>query len=455
MQNPFTRKTRLDGRYNLDTTESPYRILRAQTGIRVPAPIVSVSVGTTGMTRTAYWWRKMAALGCIDRIQSMGVYDFNSTSILAWNKACQLYGLQDISITPQYLPLSEGFLRQPDDYLSHAGPIERDMEQFVDRMEELATRAGSRPQVVLEWIGFGGHAKLSNMLHEMVVERFGNAQVLPIYCIPAEGVLEANIRDYDLWNESVKMVGKGVALMTDNRTTANLSVLDERIALGLSAVESAFRFRPDSGTLAEVVATFNLSGSRWMSLDTTDMAFPTMSEMRKRFSFRRNGATDATKPSLAAMAQAVKLHVWDIAMPANNENHTGFFVPSQANAEQRIFIILPFHQDIVDEIRNDVQDQLQREEFKLVYPRTEVHFGAGDARWMERRDSVFGHLVKLAGLPPDPAPVSLTRVLNADDKFRGRRRQFRTRGEMMAEQLNKERLEKERQNSNPPATNGD
>ena len=28
----------------------------------------------------------------------------------------------------------------------------------MDRMEELATRAGSRPQVVLEWIGFGGHA---------------------------------------------------------------------------------------------------------------------------------------------------------------------------------------------------------------------------------------------------------------------------------------------------------
>ena len=446
--NPFAKTTRLDGRYNLDRTESPYKILRAQTGIRVPAPIVSVSVGTTGMTRTAYWWRKMAALGCIDRVQSMGVYDFNSTSIGAWLRACQQYGLADISITPQYLPLSEGFLRQPDDYLSHAGPIERDMEQFVDRMEELATRAGSRPQVVLEWIGFGGHAKLSNMLHEMVVERFRGTQILPIYCIPAEGVLEANIRDYDLWNESVKMIGEGVALMTDNRTTANLSVLDERVALGLAAIESAFRFRPDSGTLAEVVATFNLSGSRWMSLDTADMAFPTMSGIRKRFSFRRNDPAPA-KPSLDALAQSVKMQVWGIAMPSNNENHTGYFAPAPPNVEQRIFIILPFHHEIVDEIRNNVQDQLQREEFKLVYPRTEVHFGAGDARWMERRDSVFGHLVKLAGLPAEPAPISLTRVLDADDKFRGRRRQFRSRGELMVEELQKQQ-QTASQNGSPP-----
>ena len=51
---------------------------------------------------------------------------------------------------------------------------------------------------------------------------------------------------------------------------------------------------------------------------------------------------------------------------------------------------------------------------------------------------------------PAHAGIDPTRVLDADDKFRGR--QFRTRGEMMAEQLNKQRLEAERQNSNPQPT---
>lgn len=430
MKNPFVRRTRLDGRYNLNRAEAPLGALLKQTGVRVPAPIVSVSVGSAGMTRTGLWYRKMAALGCIDRVQSLVVYDCNSTGVRAWLNSAQQYGLEDISITPKYLPLSEGFLRQPDDYLPHAGPIERDMERIVDDMENLASRAWSRPQVILEWIGFGGHAKLSYLLHELVVERFPGAQVLPIYCLPSERVLEANIRDYRLWEEAEKVVGYGPCLITDNRAAANLALLDERVAIGLAAVESSFKFRSDGGTLAEVVSTFSLSGARWLSLDTMEMSFPVASGVRGRMT--AHGDQEWTR---GAVAQQIKEVIWRIAKPQNNEHHTGFFRNGDTTAEQRIFVVLPFHNELVSEIRDDVQDQLQREDFRLVYPGTAIHFGSGDARWLERTDCTFGHIVKLTGLPAEPMPMSLTRVLTADNNFRGRQRQFQTRGELLLEEL--------------------
>lgn len=430
MKNPFVRRTRLDGRYNLDPSEAPLGALLSQTGVRVPAPIVSVSVGSAGMARTGLWYRKMAALGCIDRVQSLVVYDCNATGVRAWLNSAQQHGLENISITPKYLPLSEGFLRQPDDYRPHAGPIERDMERIVDDMENLASRAWSRPQVILEWIGFGGHAKLSYYLHELVVERFPSAQVLPIYCLPSERVLEANIRDYGLWEEAERIVGDGPCLITDNRAAANLALLDERIAVGLAAVESSFRFRSDGGTLAEVVSTFGLSGARWLSLDCMEMPFPVASGVRGRMTAR--GDLEWT---LSAVGQHIKEVIWRIAQPQNNEHHTGFFRNADTGAEQRVFVVLPFHNELVAQIRDDVQDQLQREDFRLVYPGTAIHFGSGDARWLERTDCTFGHIAKFTGLPAEPMPLSLTRVLTDDNNFRGRQRRSQTRGELMLEEM--------------------
>ena len=423
-------------RYNLAQTPGLPSSVLSQSRESVPAPIVSVSVGSTGMARTAHWFRKMAALDVSRRIQAMAVYDCNGTSVDLWQKACARYGVNGISITPEYLPLSEGFLRQPNDYLSHHGPIERDMEQVVDRMEELSTAAGSRPQVILEWIGFGGHARLSNLLHEMVSQRFPSAQVLPIYSIPNERVLEANIRDYNLWDESVAMMGTGVAMLTDNRITANLPVLDERIAIGLAAVEASFQFRPDAGTLAEVVASFNLARNRWLSMDVSDLPFkhfrPAKRPWYQRLPGRRNEMPPmASSTDLSALAQMVKEVVWDIAEPGNDENHTGFFEPWGDDVDQRIFVVLPFDDEMVERIRDDVQDNLQRENFRRVYDGTQVHFGVGNAMWRERTDYAFGHVVKLAGLPADPMPLSLKRVLHPNGEFQGRVRQFPTRGEQI------------------------
>lgn len=324
---PFwRRKTRLDDVYNLYQREEELGTLESRDAGTVPAPICSVSVGTAGMARNALWARKMGAVGCSDRVQSLVAYDYNRTGVNGWLRSVEKYGLSEISVVPSYLPLSEGFLRRPDDYERHAGPIERDMEQMVDRMQYLADRAWSRPQVIVLWLGFGGHARLSFLMFEQVVAAFPNAQVLPVFCMPDERVLEANIRDYGLWEEACEVMGDDrLVLITDNRVASDLSVLDERVAVGLAAVEAAFRFRASAGTLAEVVSVFGQAGNRWLALDTAEVPYRVRrGPIQSRRGVRRaadaggreslEGRSDvANEQLMAMMAHAVKEQIWEIA----------------------------------------------------------------------------------------------------------------------------------------------
>ena len=70
------------------------------------------------------------------------------------------------------------------------------------------------------------------------------------------------------------IVGEAAVLITDNQSHSNLKLLDERVAIALAVVESANEFSPDSGTLVEVVSTFNLACDRWLYLDTIELPMP-------------------------------------------------------------------------------------------------------------------------------------------------------------------------------------
>ena len=250
------------------------------------------------------------------------VYDCNSTNIRLWRKAAAASNLSDISIVPEYLPLSEGFLRQPDFFMDHYGAIERDIERIVDDMERQANEAGTRPQVIIEWIGFGGHARLSYLIHEHVADRFPRAKFLPVYCMPAERVLEQNIREHRLWQEAEQIIGDIPSLITDNRAAGSLQMLDERVALGLAAMEACYRFRPESGTMAETVSMFGIKGVRWLSLEVADIPYRVNKPSRGR---RSQQPSHDQRMSHSAVVQSIKEAIWRIAAPVNDEQHTAYF----------------------------------------------------------------------------------------------------------------------------------
>ena len=428
--NPFQKQRDLSERFDMSSPNPKLGSIYTKDANREPAPIISLSVGSAGMHRTALWTKKMNALGCLGRIQSLIVYDCNSTNIRLWRKAAQNSGLDHLSIIPEYLPLSEGFLRQPDFFEDHYGAIERDIERIVDDVERRANEAGTRPQVILEWVGFGGHARLSYLIHEHMQDRFPKAQFLPIYCMPAERVLEQNIREHNLWNQAESIIGEIPSLITDNRAAGSLQVLDERVALGLAAMEACYRFRPESGTMAETISMFGMHQSRWLSLDMIDIPYRANRPQRRRQHGRQLRPSHEQRTSQSAVVQSIKEAIWRIAEPANDEQHTAYFKTPPNDTEQKIYVILPFDHVVVDEIKNDVEDQLQRETFTGPFPGTKIAFASGNALWRYDEDGFdYGHVCKIAGMDKELIPTSIERIIQDDGNFRNNRRRVLSKGE--------------------------
>lgn len=433
--NPFSRKIQYRPAYNLDPGSGDLGHIQGHDFSRQPAPIVSVAVGSTGIQRTALWYNKMRALGCENRIQSLFVYDCNSTNIREWHASAEAAGVVDLSITPEYLPLSEGFLRQPNFFRGHYGAIERDVERMVSQIELNANRAGVRPQVIIEWIGFGGHARLSYLVHEHIANRFPNTTFLPVYCLPADRVLEQNIRDYDLWAEAQSVIGDHPSVITDNLVGASVQALDERVAIALAAVEAGYRFRPDAGTLAEIASSFKIGQNRWLGIDTVELPYQVIQPRRQ------NNARGQREQRIvrSAVVQAIKQAIWTIADPHNQENHTGFLQPSRHDSEQRIYCVLPFTPETVELVKEDIEDQLRREAFSMPYPATRVSFAAGNALWRSNQDQfAYAHVCRIVGLPEAPLPGSVSRVLNAGEGHHVINRRVKSRGEELLQEINQE-----------------
>lgn len=422
--NPLRRAKPRNTRFDMETETAELGHVISRDSSKASPPIVSISVGSTGMKRTSLWASKMAAMGCADRIQSLLVYDCHRGNVSEWMSAVTQAGLDHLSITPEYVPLSDGFLRRPDGFLDHYGPIERDMERMVDQLEHIAGNSGVKPQIILEWIGFGGHASLSYLLHEMVTSRFPASTVLPIYCLPAERILEANIRDYHLWQDAEHIIGPIPSIITDNRVGSNTAIIDERIATSLAAIEASAKFHNDAGTLAETVSMFGISGARWISVQSSDMPIQIAPDRPQR-----NPTARDARISNAEMAQHIKLAIREIAEPVNNENTTAKWHPHDRTAEARIYCIIPYDTETVREVRHDVEDQLKRERFELVFPGTHVYFAAANSHWGDRTDAVFTHLFKLTGLPTEPQPISLSRIIEDSEQDYQSTRRFLSWGE--------------------------
>ena len=396
------------------------------------SPIVSVSVGTTGLNRSKMYHRHMDALGVANRIQSMLIYDCNQFNINQLKEDAARARIADKIVLPEYLPFSEGFLRRVDQYEKHYGAIERDMENMVEKMEHLSLSAGTEPQIILEWIGFGGHAMLSYMFHDIVAKRFPEARILPIVCFPDDRGMHKNIREHGIWDQTVEVFGSDATLITDNRIATDYRRLDESLITALSAVEGCFAYEPSSGSLAEVISVFNITGNRWVTVENTEI--PVLN--RKALSRRAGRHSDENhKKALSKLAQKVKDRVFEIAQPENRFPKSAFFYPGTRENEQRIYVTLPLLGDEVQAIRDDLEDQLKREEFNKAFPGTQIAYAAGNPQTRTPENWEYVHVIKFAGLDIEPTPLSISSILDdvtIPDQFRGTgHRSVKTRGQII------------------------
>lgn len=412
------------------------------------SPIVSVSVGTTGLNRAKLFHKRMSAMGCADRIQSMLIYDCNQLNINRLREEADGEGIAEKIILPEYVPFSEGFLRRVDQYEKHYGAIERDMENMVEKMDERSLSAGTDPQIILEWFGFGGHAMLSFMLHDIVVRRFPEACILPIICFPDDRGMHRNIREYRIWDRTQEMLGSQAMLLSDNRIAADYIRVDEALATALAAVEGCFGYEPSFGSLAETVSVLNITGSKWIAVEKTEIPVLNRKAVNGRGSKLQE---DNHKKAMGKSAQKIKDRIFEIAEPENRFQKLAFFKnpgePSkpgerkrEREREQRIYVTMPLNREEVKQIREDIEDQLKREEFSKAFPGTQIAYAAGNPQGPSPENLEYFHIVKLIGLPRQNEgrePLSITSILDGDslpdENQRLKRSGVKTHGQQIIE----------------------
>ena len=371
---------------------------------RPPAPIASISVGTAGLRRNRRFVQNMSRAGCTDRIQSIFVYDCNQRNIQLWRET-QSDHTRDITMLPNYLPLSEGFLRRTDRFHldGHYPSIERDVEEMADELVHAASLAGNSPQLIIEWFGFGGHAQLTRLIHDIIEDRFPNATFLPVWCIPNEGVLESMMRNQVL-EEAIQANQHRMNVLTDNAISHKIANIDERIAIALTGIESAYKANPEFGTLAEITNMFSLAGGHWLGIAETHVPLRTTSN-----------SIIMGKDDNALLS--IKGAIWDIADVDNRQHELGHYASPDIAAEQRIVVAVPLDHEHIDELRDDLMDQLRREKFDHAYPNTKIGWAPANFLWSEKSEPepsiCYAHITKLFNLGSAPQPT-IERVLHPE-----------------------------------------
>lgn len=385
---------------------NPHRLGSQQDHERdgVPPPIVSVAVGTAGYKRSWKWAQRMGEAGVLDRVQSLLMYDCNQGSIdsidadtQAMRRRGSLAGLP--VIVPGYLPKVDGFLRDPNAYKDYFGLIHRDMERMVDTVARRSEEVGAPPQVILEWLGFGGHAKLGGVLHQMLLERFPDALFLPIMLMPREHVLEENMRR-ETWGAYEETMGltrprtisgsngnerevRGYpALITDNRLSRDYQRLDNKLAVGLASMEAGMRDRIDSGSLAETIASFGGYSNGWFGmrvmsrrLDISNVPQPGPRWIPSRL---RRSELVVVNDDAKQLSWATKKAMWDILDPNRQDMNLANHDFIHGESVMRMVVSVPVEPEGLAEIENDVRDQLDREEFDLAYPNLTWSFASAN-----------------------------------------------------------------------------
>ena len=352
-----------------------------------PPPIVSVAVGTAGYKRSWKWAMRMGEAGMLDRVQSLLMYDCNQKSIDDIDAETRVMrrerGNRLPVILPGYLPKVDGFLRDPNAFKDYYGLIHRDMERMVDTLSRRAEEVGSPPQIIMEWFGFGGHAKLGGVLHQMLLEKFPEAIFLPIILLPREHVLEENMRreTWAAYEETMLLPSpysdegdefRGFpAVVTDNRIARDVRLLDDKLAIGLASLEASMGYKVDSGSLSETVNSFRDYSNGWFGMRVlsrrVDVTSTRASSRGWMGPFRPKEMV-VVNDDAKQLTWETKKAMWDIVDPRRTDLDLAHHRFVETDAVMRMVVSMPVDASGLQEIERDVADQLDREDYSLAYP---------------------------------------------------------------------------------------
>ena len=356
-----------------------------------PPPILSVSVGTAGYKRSWNWAKRMGQAGVLNRLQGMFIYDCNQATVS--DIESEVHQMRRVPrggslpvILPEYFPKVDGFLRDPNAFKDFYGLIDRDLDRMVDLVVQRSEAVSAPPQVIVEWLGFGGHAKLGGLLHRKLAEQFPEALFLPIVLLPKEHSLEENMRreTWGAYEETMTKVDPQTgraeigfpSLLTDNRMYRNYNTLDDKLAIGLASVEAAMEYQTDSGSLAETASSFGKYSNGWLGMRVLSRRVD-VAEVRQGGRFQLpfgNRQMAVVKGKDNHITWQIKNALWEMVDSKRRDLQLADHDPIEDESVMRMVITLPVNPDGIKEIEADVRDQLDREGYEEAFPNLSYSF---------------------------------------------------------------------------------
>ncbi len=384
-----------------------------------PAPVVVAGIGSAGLNRLAAYWKASREYGIDHRVSAIFGYDLNSANMRRWLPAMKEAGADHITVAPEFLPFGDGFLRRPDAWMQHQAAIGADLERMLEEARATVSRGGSRAQLVIVFLGFGGHVRLGHVVHRMLAETFPEAATLPVVALPAEPALERNLRDYGLWEELMSSVGQATPVLLSDNAFGDPPSIDAIAIDALTSAELAASRDVSVRRLTEMVAGHEQVGNRFLSVSQVRIPFPENADrgQRHRRAFFNRSAKphegSAERTSMSQTAADLTEAIWRLAEPGpQSRTYTAEIAHNDTTEqEQAILLTLPFVDATTAIVDEQVKDLLRRDEFRNAFPNTTIAFGSGLAGQRRQAGQVEAKLSKIYG-SDETTPTAVEHIIN-------------------------------------------
>lgn len=426
---------------------------------RRSAPLLTISVGTAGADRNARFLERMSDAARLDRVQSAVFYDYNENTTsklwqrLSLKKSNSRNGSRNgIQVhMPKTIRTSDGFLLNPYSFGEYLGIINSDMEELIEDICSQAHAKGQPPQLIVEFMGFGGHANLGLLLHRKIRETFPEARCLPILALPDDPTLQEWMRHevqeptdtnavlaemrHGTWGSYERLLTlrkhEG-CLLVDNQIDKSPN---DDLAMGLATIEAAADNSMKSGSLPEAVAGIRINDRGWVGMNVVQRVLPSRRAWTFGFPMRRLRPVWGSDDELAVQVKtAVKQCLTrgsllepyeDPNMPSasiasrngyspngqasangspngsanGHASHNGSAAPTKVKGA-RVYVSVPLPDHWVQTLKSNVLRQLKAERFEEQFGKVNISFGPVN---FPERDGENNRGFQ----PPDALPITV------------------------------------------------
>ena len=347
------------------------------------AALVVVSVGTAGARRALLFLQRMSELSEIGRVQSAVFYDCNEITVnyiqsfLRKFLGRSKHGTGVQILFPNYIPIANGFMRDPKLFEEYEGPLERDMDNIVGQVLAQSERCGRSPEAIIEFMGFSGHAVLGGRLHRKMRAAFPGTVILPVLMLPQDHVSEEWARRH-VWERYEELL-EGTDCLLTAQSGGSFTEDDVRLATGLAGVEVAdFNEEGTTGSpLAAACQRLGTASGGWLGMATVKRKMPVMRKfewLRLPPWWRQYAAVGPEEELPIAVGHAI----WSTLDPPSQMAEG---ISDLHHVPQEVVVSLPVHPESLEPVAATAAEVLDRSNLFGQFPNMDIAFNT--ARFLE------------------------------------------------------------------------